>query len=211
MHVQMFLFSVRSVVSDNPPPHTRTHTHFLVRSGSWHSLGLLHNYHRRTSLDFFLLSGFQFLYLYLLSSFVSALLLLEQIFQLFFWVKNVSRWNEALGDDSLRQPCAWCSLTLGLLNKAVYYYYPCDSLCQKRGFDPWVGKIPWRRKWQPTPVLWPGEPHGQRSLEGYSPRGRRVGHNWAHTCWGGFLNLMPSCGYMLFFKCFGHTARCVGS
>ena len=32
----------------------------------------------------------------------------------------------------------------------------------------WVGKIPWRRTWQPTPVFLPGESHGQRSLEGYS-------------------------------------------
>ena len=39
------------------------------------------------------------------------------------------------------------------------------------GFDPWVGKIPWRRKWQPTPVLLPGESHGQRRLMGYSPYG----------------------------------------
>ena len=39
--------------------------------------------------------------------------------------------------------------------------------------DPWVGKIPWRRKWQPTPVFLPGESHGQRSLAGYSPRGRK--------------------------------------
>ena len=38
------------------------------------------------------------------------------------------------------------------------------------GFDPWVGKIPWIRKWQPTPVLLPGESHGRRSLVGYSPR-----------------------------------------
>ena len=37
------------------------------------------------------------------------------------------------------------------------------------GFDPWVGKIPWRRALQPTQVLLPGEPHGQRSLVGYSP------------------------------------------
>ena len=37
------------------------------------------------------------------------------------------------------------------------------------GFDPWVGKIPWRRAWQPTPVFWPGESHGQKSLAGYSP------------------------------------------
>ena len=41
------------------------------------------------------------------------------------------------------------------------------------GFDPWVGKIPWRRKWQPTPVFLPGEFHGQRSLLGYSPWGRK--------------------------------------
>ena len=37
------------------------------------------------------------------------------------------------------------------------------------GFNPWVRKIPWRRKWQPTPVLLPGESHGGRSLGGYSP------------------------------------------
>ena len=36
-------------------------------------------------------------------------------------------------------------------------------------FDPWVGKSPWRREWQPTPVFLPGEFHGQRSLVGYSP------------------------------------------
>ena len=35
------------------------------------------------------------------------------------------------------------------------------------------------RKWQPTPVLWPGRFHGLRSLVGYSPWGRRVGHKWA--------------------------------
>ena len=35
-------------------------------------------------------------------------------------------------------------------------------------FYPWVGKMPWRRAWQSTPVFLPGESHGQRSLEGYS-------------------------------------------
>ena len=35
--------------------------------------------------------------------------------------------------------------------------------------DPWVGKIPWRRAWQPTPVFLCGESHGQSSLMGYSP------------------------------------------
>ena len=38
-------------------------------------------------------------------------------------------------------------------------------------FNPCVGKTPWRRKWQPTPVLLPGNLHGQRSLVGYSPWG----------------------------------------
>ena len=41
--------------------------------------------------------------------------------------------------------------------------------CGRPGFDSWVGKIPWRRKWQSTSVLLPGKSHGQRSLVGYSP------------------------------------------
>ena len=45
--------------------------------------------------------------------------------------------------------------------------------CGRSGFSPWVGKIPWRRKWQPNPVFLPGESHGWRSLVGYSPWGRK--------------------------------------
>ena len=53
-----------------------------------------------------------------------------------------------------------------------------ESSCQCRrykrcGFHPWVGKIPWRRARQPSPVLLPRESHGQRSLVGYSPQGHR--------------------------------------
>ena len=49
------------------------------------------------------------------------------------------------------------------------------STCQfrrhrRRGFDPWVKKIPWRKAWQLTPVFLPGESNGQRSLKGYSPQ-----------------------------------------
>ena len=40
-------------------------------------------------------------------------------------------------------------------------------------FDPWAGKFLWRREWQSTPVFLPGEFHGQRSLAGYSPWGRK--------------------------------------
>ena len=47
-------------------------------------------------------------------------------------------------------------------------------------FSPWVRKIPWRKKWLPTPVFLPGESHGQRSLVGYSPRGhKRLRHDLA--------------------------------
>ena len=42
---------------------------------------------------------------------------------------------------------------------------------KRQVFDPWVGKIPWRRAWQFTPVVLPGESHGQRSLAGYSSWG----------------------------------------
>ena len=48
-----------------------------------------------------------------------------------------------------------------------------ESTCRCRTcrFYSWVGKVPWRRKWQPTPAFLPGESHGQRSLVGYSPWG----------------------------------------
>ena len=52
---------------------------------------------------------------------------------------------------------------------------------QRCGFDPWVEKIPWRRKWLPTPVSLPGESHGQRSLAGYSQSigSQRVRNDWS--------------------------------
>ena len=49
---------------------------------------------------------------------------------------------------------------------------------RRRGFDPWVGKIPWRKKWQPTPVLLPGKSHEQKSLADCRPRAlKRVRHH----------------------------------
>ena len=56
-----------------------------------------------------------------------------------------------------------------------------SAAMQKTGFDFWVRKIPWRRKWQPIPSFLPGESHGQRSLEGYSTvHGvARAGHDLA--------------------------------
>ena len=61
-----------------------------------------------------------------------------------------------------------------------------ESACQcsrhNRGrFNSWVRKIPWSRKWQPTPVYLPEKFHGQKSLSGWSSGSQRVGPNWTHT------------------------------
>ena len=52
--------------------------------------------------------------------------------------------------------------------------------CRRLRLDPWVGKIPWRREWLPTPVFLLGEFHGQRNLEGYHPWGHK---DWDTTEW----------------------------
>ena len=68
-----------------------------------------------------------------------------------------------------------------LIHTTLAFHYVSTSLVAQTvkrlsgrpGFEPWVGKIPWRRKWQSTPVLLPGKSHGQRSLVGYSLWGRK--------------------------------------
>ena len=60
--------------------------------------------------------------------------------------------------------CTWVSQVALVVKNA-----PVNAGDIKRpGFHPWVGKIPWRRAWQSTPVFLPGEFHGQRSVAGYS-------------------------------------------
>ena len=66
------------------------------------------------------------------------------------------------------------------------FFYPQPSLvaqsiknlpeCRRPGFNPWVKKILWRRKWQTTPISLPWKSHGQRSLQ--SMASQRVGHDW---------------------------------
>ena len=61
-----------------------------------------------------------------------------------------------------------------------------EPACQCRrlkrcGFDPWVGRIPWRRKWQLTPVFLPGKFHGQKSLAGYSSWGHKESDTTEHA------------------------------
>ena len=65
---------------------------------------------------------------------------------------------------------------------AVVKNLPANAKRQKKHeFDPWVRKIPWSRTWQPSPVFSPGESHGQRSLEGYSPRSHKESDTTEHT------------------------------
>ena len=80
------------------------------------------------------------------------------------------------------------------------------SQCRRCRFNPWVGKIPWKRKWQPVSVFLPAKSHGQRNLVGYSSMGsQRVGHDlvteqqqstyliFTMTLWCGKLIIIP-CG-----------------
>ena len=78
-----------------------------------------------------------------------------------------------------------------------------ESTCQCRrlkrhGFSPWVGKIPWSRKQQPTPVFLPGKFHGQRSLAGYSPWGCKELDTKEHKIFPGLLTQAAPC-ISLFF------------
>ena len=73
-------------------------------------------------------------------------------------------WVQALGwEDSLEK---------GKAAHSIFWPGECHGLyspCGFPGFNPWVGKIQRRRKWQPSPVLLPGKFHGRRRLVGYSP------------------------------------------
>ena len=67
----------------------------------------------------------------------------------------------------------WLAPWLGFPGGASGKEPACQCRRHKRHkFDPWVRKIPWRRAWQPTPVVLPRESYGQRILAGYSP--------WSH-------------------------------
>ena len=82
----------------------------------------------------------------------------------------------------------WIIISFLPLNLSIYIHTQCrivaiyfpggsaeknppamQEMYRRHGFDPWVGKIPWRRKRQHIPVFLPGKFHGQRSLAGYSP------------------------------------------
>ena len=69
------------------------------------------------------------------------------------WKQNIYYINQMYGGAKSKEPACQC------------------RRLKKSGFDLWVGRMPWRRVWQPTPLVLPGEVHGWRSLEEYSPQG----------------------------------------
>ena len=77
--------------------------------------------------------------------------------------------SHSVVSSSLRSQALWDSLVAQTVKNP-------PAMLETR-FDPWVGTIPWRRKWQPTPVFLSEESPGQRSLAGYSPCGLRVRHD----------------------------------
>ena len=84
----------------------------------------------------------------------------------------ISGWSQTL--QSLQENCQHISRALGFPGGTSGKEPFCQCRRYKRlGFNPWIGKIPWKRAWQPTPVFLPGESHGQRRLAGCGPQGRK--------------------------------------
>ena len=76
--------------------------------------------------------------------------------------------------DTLLTPLMWFIWCWEIKIREAFTLYGICLQCRRPGFDPWAGKIPWRRDWLPIPVFWPGEFHGLQSM-GL----QRVGHDWA--------------------------------
>ena len=89
---------------------------------------------------------------------------LSKVKALFTSLENIAE----LGPERVCRLPSWASLMTQREKNP-----PAKQETQEMGFNPWVGKIPWRRKWQPTPVFLPGKSHGQRSLVGYHPWGHK--------------------------------------
>ena len=75
-------------------------------------------------------------------------------------------------------------------------------------FNPWAGKILWRRKWQPTPLFLPGEFHGKRSLVGYTPWGHKQSDMTEWLSLHGRFGVPGPIACILFCRLWGNIKRC---
>ena len=110
----------------------------------------------------------------------------------FFGLRNYLTWKKLLKLNFKLAPCKVQWLPWW------FRWWRICLQCGRHGFDPWVRKIPWRRKWQPTPVFLPGEFHAQRSLAGYSPWEVIGGINpatWGSVLCAGFFTRTKPAGF----------------
>ena len=115
---------------------------------------------------------------------------------------RASKWDQGKERQVGGQTEGWMDIYIYMWNDRVSLVAQSVKnlpAVQETGFDPWVRKIPWWGAWQPTPVFWPGESHGQRSLAGYSP--------WGHKEWDMTerLHFHFICGMIETHTCTIHT------
>ena len=85
-------------------------------------------------------------------------------------------WSDVSQKEKYQRISLICTFQVAPLVKSL----PANSGYMRCGFDPWVRKIPWRRKWQPTPVFLPGESPGTEEPGGLQSTGlQRLGHDWS--------------------------------
>ena len=91
------------------------------------------------------------------------------------------RWLDGITDlMDLSLSRAWCAAVHAVTKK--WSNLATEQQRKECGFNPWVEKLPWRRKWKPIPVFLYGKSHGQRSLVGYSPWGLRKSQTRSFVC-----------------------------
>ena len=88
------------------------------------------------------------------------------VYTIHYYLAIIKEWNIAIC-SSTNEPRDYYGLLGWLRVKKIWLQ------CGRPGFNPWVGKIPWRWEWLPNPVFLPREFHGERSLGGYSPWGHK--------------------------------------
>ena len=129
--------------------------------------------------------------------------------KIFVKISTTLRLRSNIHDEKYLCPGVWFIQTgITTYHRVRTLYFPGGSdsksiclQCGRPGFDPWVRKIPWRRKWQPTPVLLPGESHGWRSLVGYSPGGCEESGMAERLHFLFFLSFYASQNWNLKFDC----------